>query len=301
MAQLTFAFPFPKALINPSFLMAFKRISDYLQKRDVELLIIETGSDDNVERDLTIEHLVQVVDGVILSGSPKTINPQVYNQTPLKPDRIDPNPNNYKFVSQLVNKARCKGLPILGICAGSWAVNIASNGSLKQEIKPDEHKVVHDKDPRSGDVIHAVTVKSKTMLFDIVRSNSMRVNSWHDQAIDSLGKGLIVCATAPDGIIEAVEGEFEPFLLGIQFHPEYLKSETDNNNSNDFLSKTEIDAQLNIFDTMILVAKQFANKRKLNSFWNKELAWESKQQFVVLHREYTSMIVEETKLDFKNY
>jgi putative glutamine amidotransferase len=55
------------------------------------------------------------------------------------------------------------------------------------------------------------------------------VNSTHHQAIENLGKGLVASAYAPDGIIEAVESKDYKFLVGVQWHSEYLNSELDKN------------------------------------------------------------------------
>jgi putative glutamine amidotransferase len=46
------------------------------------------------------------------------------------------------------------------------------------------------------------------------------VNSRHHQAVKEPGEGLIVTATAPDGVIEAIEDATRRFCVGVQWHPE---------------------------------------------------------------------------------
>ena len=46
------------------------------------------------------------------------------------------------------------------------------------------------------------------------------VSSVHHQAIDKLGKSLVVSATAYDGIIEAVECSGDDFIIAFQGHIE---------------------------------------------------------------------------------
>ncbi|MBM6992240.1 MAG: membrane dipeptidase [Prevotella sp.] len=54
---------------------------------------------------------------------------------------------------------------------------------------------------------------------------SIYVNSFHHQAVADPGKRFRVTATAPDGVIEAIESaEYKP-ILGVQWHPEWLEEE----------------------------------------------------------------------------
>jgi len=80
--------------------------------------------------------------------------------------------------------------------------------------------------------------------------------------IGRIGEGLQISAIASDGTIEAVEGIYDPFCMGIQFHPEYLKVSP--SNEPDFLTVSEIEDQTNIFSAMVKVARQYANKKTIN-------------------------------------
>jgi putative glutamine amidotransferase len=116
-------------------------------------------------------------------------------------------------------------LPILAICRGVQVLNVAAGGTLWQDIAtqiPGADK--HDYHPNFPEDYRAHTVKtiSGSRIAGIVGEDDVAVNSLHHQAIDRLGKGLHATAFAPDGIIEAIEGEGTGWVVGVQWHPEWL-------------------------------------------------------------------------------
>jgi putative glutamine amidotransferase len=117
--------------------------------------------------------------------------------------------------------------PVLGVCRGVQMINVASGGSLHQDIAHDRPAASkHDYFPQQGYhdrgmIAHEVSVEPGTRLHELVGS-AVSVNSMHHQAIKRLGSGLRPSATAPDGVIEGVEGVNGQFLLGVQWHPEEL-------------------------------------------------------------------------------
>lgn len=117
------------------------------------------------------------------------------------------------------------GKPVFGICRGIQLMNVALGGTLIQDIKTQVRGAVEiGHYQRAGDAVptHSVKVEKNTLLFDIVRKERFTVNSFHHQACKALGAGLVVNASAPDGIIEAVSLVGHRFFLGVQWHPEHL-------------------------------------------------------------------------------
>lgn len=112
------------------------------------------------------------------------------------------------------------GRPFLGVCYGAQLLNLALGGSMVQDV-PDEVP---------GALIHAggahpVEVAPGTLLFELLGSSRVEVNSRHHQANREPGRGLRVSARAADGVVEAIEGTAPgSFLLGLQWHPEDLGS-----------------------------------------------------------------------------
>lgn len=107
-----------------------------------------------------------------------------------------------------------KKKPILGICRGMQSINVACGGTLYRDL-PSMCQTNH------SETTHIVTVDRSSRLYSALGGKA-RVNSFHHQSVKRLGQGLRAAATAPDGIVEAIEGESLP-LLGVQWHPERME------------------------------------------------------------------------------
>jgi putative glutamine amidotransferase len=115
--------------------------------------------------------------------------------------------------------------PVLAICRGFQFINAISGGSLYQDI--DEQLAsgtnVRHRQSEPYDVpCHQVEILPDTLLNAIVKSDRLEVNSLHHQAVKTLAPDFITCATAEDGIIEAAFMPEKKFILGIQWHAEFL-------------------------------------------------------------------------------
>ncbi len=160
------------------------------------------------------------VDAVIMTGG-EDINPKYYNEKPhekLEAVKDDRDTSDYL----LLTTALKKDYPILGTCRGMQLLNVVQGGTLYQDI-PTQHpsKVLH-RDPKREDFVdHACKIDPNSHLYKILKKKEVTVNSWHHQGVKDLGKDLKVVATAPDGIIEAIEVPSASFVLGVQFHPEW--------------------------------------------------------------------------------
>lgn len=120
---------------------------------------------------------------------------------------------------RLIHEAFQRRLPVLGICRGMQLLNVAAGGSLHQSIKSfyEESPAIRSVLPRKR-----IEILPDSLLAGIVGASQGRVNALHDQAIDQLGERLQVCAREPSGVIQAIEHRDRSFLLGVQWHPEYL-------------------------------------------------------------------------------
>jgi len=114
----------------------------------------------------------------------------------------------------LLEAARARALPVLGVCRGLQLLNVALGGTLVDGL--DAHDRRHAPFQEPGHPIACVPGSAVADLY----GHTATVNSVHRQGIDALGAGLCAGAHAPDGLVEAVEHETEP-LLGVQWHPEY--------------------------------------------------------------------------------
>jgi putative glutamine amidotransferase len=165
--------------------------------------------------------LVRRLQGVCLSGGPD-LDPAAYRARahaelgPIEPE-LD------AFELELARCAFEAGLPVLGICRGCQVLNVTRGGSLHQHL-PDvtDGRVVHRQTEPGRVTTHHVDVAAGTRLARIVGAGDLPVNSFHHQAADRLGDGLVPVAWSPDGVVEAVEDPDAPFFLGVQWHAEGL-------------------------------------------------------------------------------
>jgi putative glutamine amidotransferase len=120
---------------------------------------------------------------------------------------------------RLIDHAVRRGLPVLGICRGEQLLNVYFGGSLHQSLKG-----FYVEDPETRTVLprKTVAVAPGSRLGSLVGDGRRHVNALHCQAIDRLGRGLRVAARDRNGIVQAIEHEDLPFVLGVQWHPEYL-------------------------------------------------------------------------------
>jgi putative glutamine amidotransferase len=114
-------------------------------------------------------------------------------------------------------------MPILGVCGGAQAINVALGGSLYQDIKSQVAGAArHERSSIKEIGGHLVAIIKGTKLRRIVGRESLEVNTTHHQSVKKLGKGLIVNAAAEDRVVEGIESSRHTFVLGVQWHPEFL-------------------------------------------------------------------------------
>ena len=132
--------------------------------------------------------------------------------------------------------------PILGICRGAQLINVGLGGDIYQDIKSQYESVfpiAHSQPLYYTSPSHHVDILENSLLAELAGTVSrIPVNSSHHQAVRKLGKGLIAGGIAPDGLTEEIEMPGYPFLVGVQWHPEYLW-ETDKTAKNLFLKFIE--------------------------------------------------------------
>ena len=166
--------------------------------------------------------LLQGIDGLLLTGSGPDLNPSLYGERQRYPFPIVAERRS-DFELSLIRFALRESIPTLAICGGMQAMNIACGGSLYQDIPAQVSQALqHRQIPPATQVSHSVSVKAGSLLSRITERSRMQVNSSHHQSVKVIGPALIASATAPDGIVEAIEHQTHRFFLGLQWHPEFL-------------------------------------------------------------------------------
>ncbi len=163
------------------------------------------------------------VDGLMLTGG-GDIDPALYGAAP-HPAYDAAEPGRDAFEIALVRAALDAGRPVFAICRGMQVLNVALGGDLVQDIPTEVNgAATHDvREPRYA-LAHEVWAAQGSRLATLMREKladgeACQVNSRHHQAVKHVGKGLEVVATAPDGVIEAIERS-GTFCLAVQWHPE---------------------------------------------------------------------------------
>lgn len=165
--------------------------------------------------------LLDRLDGLMLTGG-ADVDPGIYAE-PRRPECEDPDPLRDVMEIGLVRAARRRRMPILAICRGQQLVNVALGGTLYQDLIADRAtETQHDVrgNGRRG-LAHPVDLAGDSWLAEATRSRSLQVNSLHHQAVRSVGRGLMVTATSPDGIVEGMESR-DRRTITVQSHPEEL-------------------------------------------------------------------------------
>jgi putative glutamine amidotransferase len=171
--------------------------------------------------------LLDRLDGVLLSGG-VDVDPALYGQQP-HPRLGRVNRRRDDFELALAREALRRDVPVLAICRGHQLLNVASGGTLVQDIASvvGGH-VEHDGTGPRWRRTHRVEVTGPSRLREILGQDALSVNSTHHQAVDRVGDGLVVSARCPeDGIVEGLERPASRFVVAVQWHPESFWNRSD--------------------------------------------------------------------------
>lgn len=158
-------------------------------------------------------------DGLLLSGG-GDVHPASYGSAPADTGD-DASEDVDRWEIALIDEARRRRMPTLGICRGMQLLAVAHGGTLIQHLDDERHPGMGVLEPDETLALrHDVTLVEDSCLAAILGVASIRVNTIHHQGIDDPGS-LRVSATGPAGVIEAVEADDWP-ALGVQWHPEKM-------------------------------------------------------------------------------
>ena len=164
-------------------------------------------------------NMLEGIDGLVLTGG-ADYNPLWYGEQPEKELHTI---NSTRDLPELLltRLAFNRQIPILGICRGVQTMAIALGGNLVQDLKT---PLKHGQDAPRSEATHSVTITEGSTLYSLYGQETF-VKSFHHQAVKDCGSHLHVVATAPDGVIEAVESTEQKALMGVQWHPEWMGGE----------------------------------------------------------------------------
>jgi putative glutamine amidotransferase len=185
------------------------------------------GTPTILEGPMAAEQALSGIDGLLLTGG-ADVAPSRYGEA-AHPTIHEAEPGRDDFEIALVTSARARQLPIFAICRGIQVLNVACGGTLVQDIPSQITGALAHSLPvppnQSYSLAHEVWLERDSLLSKLMRerladADTCEVNSRHHQAVKTVATGFTVSATAPDGVIEAIEDPSQRFCLGVQWHPE---------------------------------------------------------------------------------
>jgi putative glutamine amidotransferase len=170
------------------------------------------------------------LDGLLLTGTPSNLDPKRYGV--IIDDAPGPfDPGRDEMTAHLIEAMIELGKPVFGICRGFQELNVAFGGTLRRDMA-DSHELIAHHAPSEKSFaeyfehIHPVNLTEGGVLQNAYKTDNLEVVSVHYQGVDKLGAGLMVEATAPDGVIEALSAQVNGApILAVQWHPEWKAHE----------------------------------------------------------------------------
>jgi len=159
---------------------------------------------------------VSLLDGLVLSGGTH-VHPENFDQQPQVTARYDRRRDATDH--RLLEEAEAIGIPVLGICRGAQFINVFHGGSLCQNVTPLR---VHTRHRPLLLPLQTVRLVSDSRLGQLMHAPVIGANRIHSQAIKRLGRNLRVVAVDNDLFVQAIENTRGQWLMGVQWHPEYL-------------------------------------------------------------------------------
>ena len=202
-------------------------ITNTRQVEDYRQSIIHAGGEPRlIDPSVSLSDALEGVGGLLLTGG-EDVAPARYGETPHPTVHV--NQERDAFEIALIEESMRRDLPVLGICRGVQILNVACGGTLVQDIPSQlsgalDHNLVPPAH-QSFDLAHEIWLDRDTLLARLLREaigtgDTCAVNSRHHQAVKDLAPGFRMSATAPDGVIEAIEDPRLSFCVGVQWHPE---------------------------------------------------------------------------------
>jgi putative glutamine amidotransferase len=192
----------------------------------IPLLIPAAGTAIGNDIDHALDRILDMIDGILLTGSPSNVEPHHYEGEPSR-DGTAHDAARDATTLPLIRRAIDTGVPLFAICRGLQEVNVALGGTLHQLV----HEVPNRRDhrsPKTADLdvnyapAHSIDVVEGGLLHKLLGERRVMVNSLHAQGVDRLAPRAKVEAVADDGQIEAFSVPDAPgFSLCLQWHPEH--------------------------------------------------------------------------------
>jgi putative glutamine amidotransferase len=200
-------------------------VANWIISRNVLVFMIPAVESSGLVKrsEMRLYHYAEALDGLVLQGG-ADVSPPTYGETPQAPEwEGDKVRDRYEI--ELFEAFVGKGKPVLGICRGCQLINVAFGGTLYQDIATMvPNAAIHRDTDRYEQAHHPVSFVPDSRLAKLYPGKpEAMINTIHHQAVKKLGRGLLVEAkSVPDGLVEAVRWRGPSYVLGVQWHPEFM-------------------------------------------------------------------------------
>lgn len=167
------------------------------------------------------EQFSQPYHGVVVTGG-HDVEPHLYAAE----SEVEPNydPARDALEMAVIKDALARGLPLLGICRGAQLLNVCLGGTLHQELRSRRQRTSNRWTvlPLKTLCLTEQSATRRSILGTVFQRRQVRINSLHNQSINQLGDDLVITGRDLDGIVQAIEDPGKEYLIGVQWHPEFL-------------------------------------------------------------------------------
>lgn len=171
--------------------------------------------------EVQLKKILETIDALVMTGG-EDVDPLAYYGEEPHQKMGEIVPQRDAFDAAILKMAVERDIPVLGICRGEQMMNVVFGGSLYQDI-PAQVKgtfVDHSQNAPRNYGTHTITIDKNSLLYSLLGSETLIVNSFHHQSVKKVAPGFKVVAVSKDGVVEAIEKTDSKRVLGVQFHPE---------------------------------------------------------------------------------
>ncbi len=201
-------------------------IAQWVMSRNVLVFMIPTVNNRGMlhHSDIRLRDYAKHLDGLVLQGG-ADVSPQTYAETATRPEWSGDRARDM-YELELLHEFIEAGKPVLGICRGCQLINVAFGGSLYQDIATDVPTAIEHVNDMYDSHYHPISFPPGSSLAALFRPQpEYLVNSIHHQAVKELGRDVTVEAVSGhDNIVEAIRYRKAPFVMGLQWHPEFHRA-----------------------------------------------------------------------------
>lgn len=164
---------------------------------------------------------IDLIDGLLLPGG-SDVTPWLYGEEPV-PQVTYVLEDKDRMEMELIRMAAERKMPIFGICRGMQILATTLGGKMYQDLESQYPGCICHRQDMSirSQLSHTAAVEKGSLMANLLGEETLRVNTYHHQAVKVVPEGFRATVVAPDGVLEAMENA-DGTMFAVQWHPEEL-------------------------------------------------------------------------------